>query len=770
MKDGGKAVPVAPKPSANRMVRVVCPMCESPGFIPEAAQGQDVRCWKKSCPLPVYKAPLPEAEPEPEPEKGGAPVGLIATVLGVLALAGGGYYVWQNQGPDEDPGRFEMPAIIAEDDPEAADGEPQGSGLITQPTVVEKPPEFRPLTEIAAESRSKIASVARDRDIQDGASANRRAAEALALAGQFDAARKQLAAIPKSLAYFQVGPLATIAQTAIARGDRQTATAAADDALALAGRLPPTGRQPLDWSTRLAESLVRLGRTGEARDLIDRQHDAGLRGELSALWTGAADLGTYNLAATRRSSLVRDTANPQWLAVTRALVTDGQSDAAVEWARAAQSRSVRDDALTVWAGTLSRIDGRGAAEAAINGLSDVSPGLKARLIAAAGLARLEKSTEEVRETEVAVEAAVEATEEVAEAKQQAAGDQTEVAAAVTDLARDGDKLKAESQQNQQAAQTDADTLLQSAIAARGQADVPGEPLPLPSLRQFYDSRDEPNAGLPDADTIRTAALANLKIAELQHARGDDAAAWESIVAGLETLRTMTPSPVEMRAKSDEYRARKGALKRQLKQELRLSRALEEDQAFNRYRQQVSRIADAAEERLDLQEQFLAAALDWGLTDRVAQFVDASAALEPWDTTTIALRLGRPGQPRPDGRVPTLPSDQRLGTQVEQLVQAGDVRGLLALLRTERNDLETDLWSGIAAARWLEDGRRDAFLEFAANLQDEATVEQLLEVGSAQAAAAGTGPQLWNDLVQSEVGTWGENDWVAIYRGFASFGE
>src|SRR5690349_12284001 len=52
-----KAPPVSPKPAKGRMQRVVCPMCETPGFISPQQVGKEVKCCNPQCLMPVFTVP-----------------------------------------------------------------------------------------------------------------------------------------------------------------------------------------------------------------------------------------------------------------------------------------------------------------------------------------------------------------------------------------------------------------------------------------------------------------------------------------------------------------------------------------------------------------------------------------------------------------------------------------------------------------------------------------------------------------------------------------
>ena len=55
------AIKIAPRRTKSRTLRVVCPMCDTPGFIPPGAVGKTVRCANEACMVPLFTAPDPDA-------------------------------------------------------------------------------------------------------------------------------------------------------------------------------------------------------------------------------------------------------------------------------------------------------------------------------------------------------------------------------------------------------------------------------------------------------------------------------------------------------------------------------------------------------------------------------------------------------------------------------------------------------------------------------------------------------------------------------------
>ena len=64
-----KALQCARKPIKGRTRKVVCPMCDTPGFIPKSAYGKQVRCANKECMVPVFTAESPDKAEEKVPTR-----------------------------------------------------------------------------------------------------------------------------------------------------------------------------------------------------------------------------------------------------------------------------------------------------------------------------------------------------------------------------------------------------------------------------------------------------------------------------------------------------------------------------------------------------------------------------------------------------------------------------------------------------------------------------------------------------------------------------
>ncbi|MFG0334053.1 MAG: tetratricopeptide repeat protein, partial [Maioricimonas sp. JB049] len=287
-----KAFRVQPRPKKGCMVRVVCPMCDTPGFIPEKQQGKDVKCCNPECLVPVYTAPEPEPE-EPEDEAPAANwttrifwgVAGTALVAGLITV----YMVVFNAEVEEIDPRA-IPPVAGNNDGEN-DLLDDLAGGRTKPEVVVEPPVTP--AEIRDEALPEMVKAAQQRDNNRSKPFGRQqAAEAYALVGDLPKARQQLtrlADVGKTVPFYRIGPLVRIAGQQRKAGDLAGANATLDKAVAVAS-FPRVGRQPLDAVGNLAAALVINDRLDDAKRLVTGHSAGGSRGELSAMWQGALDL------------------------------------------------------------------------------------------------------------------------------------------------------------------------------------------------------------------------------------------------------------------------------------------------------------------------------------------------------------------------------------------------------------------------------------------------------------------------------------------------
>ena len=79
------AIPLRPKPTKGRTYKVICPMCETPGYTSPKAGGREVKCANPKCLVPIFTCPEPP--PAPVEEAPPEPAGSSTTQLGLISLA-----------------------------------------------------------------------------------------------------------------------------------------------------------------------------------------------------------------------------------------------------------------------------------------------------------------------------------------------------------------------------------------------------------------------------------------------------------------------------------------------------------------------------------------------------------------------------------------------------------------------------------------------------------------------------------------------------------
>src|SRR5690606_35256128 len=201
---------VAPRPAKGRMIRVQCPMCETPGFISPKMQGKDVKCCNPDCMVPVFKAPAPPKKQEEEVTKGGGISGkALGITAGVALLLGGvlfwGFYLSRQEGtvveqPTGSTYEFDPNLVGGNDrEPVKPEEQPQGPRTIT-------------LAQMKRQALANIITAAQARDDNQRKAFGRQlAAEAHAQGGDVPQAREQITHLQKrsvagNVPYFQVEP------------------------------------------------------------------------------------------------------------------------------------------------------------------------------------------------------------------------------------------------------------------------------------------------------------------------------------------------------------------------------------------------------------------------------------------------------------------------------------------------------------------------------------------------------------------------------------
>ncbi len=726
-----QAIPVSPKPAKGKMVRVVCPMCETPGFIGPQHAGKNIKCCNPECLVPVFTAPKPEApRPEAAPEQARGvsttmlTAGSIVLVAGVSAVV---YFVFlKDRGKKPDALR----PIAVTSNNHAETPKPESTGATT-PTPPAAPPPV-PLDEVRATSLVQIVTRAQQRENNRSKPyARGLAAESFVDVGKLGDARQQVEAlqkVPGYMPFYEIEPLVAIALAEHRSGNDAAARAALDAALAKAD-FPVVGRGPLDAAGLLAAALAIMGRTEEGRQVVLSARDTGARGRLSTLWRTAVDTHSLDLEAAARRPYLQSMPDSQWVTVTTAVFAQGDAQAALAWARAAREMETRDNSLAAWAGQLIlHAPGPGDAPAlkqVEQVAGELPPAGRARVWAAVADAQLER----------------------------------------------GQRGAAEAS-------------LQNATAALAEIQPPPATLTMPDMKTIHDSEGKPHAGLPDPAPWHTAALAAMDVAEVQVELGNVEAAWAAVKTALAATRTMTPSPAAARAVRDECDTNDAAVK------ARLAQALDVEGnrvflAFNRYRKQCTEIRDAAEARFSLQTGLLHRAAAMGLLreawdEALARngATDASER-EPYLETTLPGAIAARAREADQGDVADaitqqfgtrqipFPARDELQLRFSAAVAEGKFEAAADVLRIYEQIARDDLYPAQietlrAVSRLLQAGKHADALDLVLKLGNPLSREDALWLIAAASVRDGRHSDLWRKRASLKLTA---TEWCALYRGF-----
>lgn len=404
---GKSAIQALPNPTKQRTLKVVCPMCDTAGYLPPTAAGQEVRCANSKCVMPVFTAPSekkaePAPAPLPPPPTNRMPLVAGMTTL-LMAAVGGGLYFYStlpsNSAKAPKTMSDEDRALLAE---MSGGAKPANSGkTIGKPAeqaTGEKNPNGAPQTaEPTAEMRiQNTLKLMQDFSLEKSKQRSKPycrqlSAEASAIAGQTKAANEhlgQLLKVGNQVSYYQINPLLELFWREFAAGEKNAVTRL-DAAMKEVAKIPKFGRTRLDIAGRLAAALVASGRVPEAKTLLKGIHSSDAEGQLAAKLQMASD---GHVAPLQESYSLLPGDFPQAVAATVSLMSRGQMEGAANWAAAQDDDEAKTECLAIWAETFAKLnakegtaDADGAIAAAVKSLS---PALAARVWARAGCGRI----------------------------------------------------------------------------------------------------------------------------------------------------------------------------------------------------------------------------------------------------------------------------------------------------------------------------------------------------------------------------------------------
>lgn len=725
------AIPVSPAPTKSKSLKVVCPMCDTAGYVAPSAAGKQVRCANAKCHMPIFTvpAPEPEAAPPPPPNKGNPIVlGLITAV--VVSAIGGAWFIFAskptNTAPDVKPLTPEDIAKMKQGGPSGTT-DPQTTTDVTTTTDTQPATTKTDTTPVGPTVDALIAQAVKMMpEVSVQSSQNRSkpycrrlAAETAALAGDVPAAREHLDQLLKTggqdLAFYRIGPLVQLFWLEHAKNNANAAQEFLNQAVADSARLPKIGRDQMDLATQLAAALVAAGRAKEARELIESHQTPGVEGEASAYLQVIAADSTLIDARKRielRPIVFRQA--PQAASTTGVLVLKGQPAAALDWAKGWEEPHVRAQCLIA------------LAEASVAGLASEVP--EADI---AGLAP---------ESQLLLRARL--------ARMQAARGQADAAKAA--LAK---------------------------AAASLESITPPAEFALPDRKEMTKWR-------PAADeALVTLAAGAAELAVAQHVVGqDNAAAAKALEVSLQACRALGPAiAVAEKLQQEADNLGPVGLRQKLKEELELRNDDLARQAVPLYRRAVGDLVGIAQHRFSLQTNILSRAAQLGLEDAVWVYVSSRTAdtdparREPYFPTDVTSwlveRFRARGANDMVAAVTAAAASAVRGeikrpvvAEFEEHIGAGRLKEAVTLL--QRSDVKSELRETLAligALRLATQDPIDETWKFISQLGDVVLREQSWEWSALIAARRGQGAAVSKQLASIP----GATEKISLGRGLVA---
>ena len=709
------AIQAMPNQSKGRTLQVVCPMCETVGFVPPTAVGKEIKCANAKCMVPIFKAPAAtvEAPPPPPAKKSNLMVVGGATVV-VMAVIGGAavYFSGQSSSPkppvaggglsDEAKAALaEMAATNQSAAPHPNPAEPAGKQLPSKlPDENSKKTTSNPKTPdefiTAALKQLNDSCLTGEPRQRSKPYCRQLAADACFRAGDPKAANDhlaQLVIVGSTVPYYRIEPSLEMFWAAWTAGDKATATRIVDGALADTQKLPKVGRNQMEVASRLAAALAVLGRGKEGLDLLDLHQSSQLEGQLAAHVQIATDGRLTRLTKTHS---VLPWNRPQAVATTASLVARNQAPAGRAWAEMQPGDDAKVECLAEWAEAVTAKSKPGADSTPdiTDAVKSLSPALAARVWSRTACGRF------------------------------AAGDQAGAAAALKTA--------------------------QDLIAS---VAVPAEPA-MPDIKLAVSFK------LPAQKPLVQAATAAAEIA-FAHSLWPDhrQQAEEALELALTFVRGLAPAMPAVRSRVDQAEdAGAAGLREIMKKEFGLRNDDLADQKVKTYRKVLTDLEHATQRRLELQQIIMSRLIDAGLKNKVWSVVsnrsaetNASRRDELLDTQLIGELLEafqgteteKEIQGAIGGRGNAATERPALGIVRELLKQQNAAQAAQFVSTLDANTGYRDDVALTIATRLATSEQGDLALGFISKLDDIVLREEAYRLAAALLAQRGRGEAVWN---------------------------
>lgn len=721
-----KAFQLRPKPLKGCTYRVICPMCETPGFAPHKMAGKEVRCLNKECMVPVFEAPEVKGKQQDsdEDQKSNTPL-IIAAIAAVVILAGVGGWFMMSSTPNNNDNGSQNPIV-----------EPDGGNEIKpEETPSVEPEKIDP--EIAALERGhkilEAAQYRQDREAENKAN-NRNmsisrsyAAESFALTGELDQATKLIKAVEQSnnRTYYAIAPLVELGWQQLAADETTALKETLNSISKQWEKAPKLGKIKFTCALKSAPLFYASNNPDTAWEIATKFNDQQSREAFNAALISVAErIKLYDIDFLVAELMVHPWDSPVNGAIVVELFTRGKKELALEWALKPMAPNSRSDCLMTWLSLLTKqeeVESLLTSENIDKILQSVdSPSHQLRMNAGLALALSEHAPEK-------------------------------------------------SEKFLKSSQEQADAL-----------EVPGIP-EVSSMKSIY--KYEPNS-----QTAKT-YLSAIALAELSHVEAHQeqpAQAWGHLKKSLAFCRTISPSPSVTRPLMLAMQTDATAVRKQLGRELNLNNTNKARLAFNEYSRNLKSISELSEEQFRFQWTLLVRAIKWGLADDITNMIfeeiDSSGSVNQspiWYTPLPQLLANHFNQLKQfdyknkinailDVREPISHNQlDILWEDVSYLLASGegDDTELAAQIISDEKSIsldEKEFITLMVACKLVRDKKLKQTIEFTKHLADPSIQEDVWKLITAQSVVTEQYEQMWESLQKED---FRPTFWTAICRGF-----
>lgn len=345
------ALPVQPRKTASKTYEVVCPMCETHGFVHPDAVGKLAKCCNPQCQLPVFEVPKPKIEAPPPPPPPKRPYGKWA-MQGMVGLAfiGAIAFWWVNRNIVVQLPPLDLPPRVTpkESDP---------------PVTKDKNDDVKPVVKQPAEWRrdafALMIEIAREQTNTRKPTCRRLTATAAIADGKLDEALKEISQIrlvSEAASYEAIPPLTQLALKYRQSNSKPEFEKAVNEAVQLSARLPLQGRQPAQSAIALATVLALADRSPEGHKLLAVRQNGQPSDNVAAVTEIAIQDGSYDVDQILVGQAIGGWERPLSTAVTRLLILHGESKRALEWAEKDPDELAKTESVLLWATIAAKED------------------------------------------------------------------------------------------------------------------------------------------------------------------------------------------------------------------------------------------------------------------------------------------------------------------------------------------------------------------------------------------------------------------------------